>query len=98
MSSMPTLAELFNQAVRHHQGGQLNQAEILYRRILQADSNHGQAWHLLGLLAEQVGRHDLAMEYIGQALRRMPDFAPAHNNLAYILRDQGKLQEAEASC
>jgi protein O-GlcNAc transferase len=94
---MPTLAELFDEAVRHHQGGQLGPAENLYRQVLQADPRHADAWHLLGLLAAQAGRRDLAAEYIGQALHYHPDFAEAHYNLGIVYFEQGHPDKAEAS-
>ena len=50
--------------------------------------------HLLGLLAHQGGRHDLAGDCIGQAVRLRPDDAEAHNNLGVVLKAQGKLAEA----
>ena len=94
---MPAIAELFDQALRHHQGGDLALAENLYRQILQADPWHADAWHLLGVIAMQVGRHDVAVEYIGQALRLNPAFAIAHNNFGLVLHKLGKVLEAEAS-
>ena len=71
-------------------------AENLFRQILQADPSHVDAWHLLGIIALQVGRPDVAVEYIGQALRFNPGCAEAHNNLGYVRWGQGKLAEAEA--
>jgi tetratricopeptide (TPR) repeat protein len=94
---MPTIAELFDQALRHHQNGAPALAENLYRQILQAEPRHAEAWYFLGLLAQQVGRSDLAVEYIGQALRLNPGFAEAYNNLGIVLIRQGKLEEAGAS-
>jgi Flp pilus assembly protein TadD len=94
--AMPTAAELFDQALRYHQGGDLGLAEHLYRQTLQANPQHAEAWNLLGLLAIQVGRADVAAEYIIQALRIKPGLAEAHINLGIVLRGQGKLTEAEA--
>jgi predicted O-linked N-acetylglucosamine transferase (SPINDLY family) len=76
----------------------LGLAETLYGEILKADPQHAQAWHWLGVVSGQVGRHETAVEYIGRALRLLPDLAEAHSNLAYFLWHQGKLQEAEACC
>jgi Flp pilus assembly protein TadD len=95
---MPTIAELFEQAFHHHQNGHLGMAESLYRQVLQAEPRHADAWHLLGLIAGQVGRDDMAAQYIGQALRLNPGFADAHNNLGHVLWRLGKLAEAEACC
>jgi hypothetical protein len=33
-----------------HRDGKLEQAEVIYRRILDGDSEHAEALHLLGLL------------------------------------------------
>jgi tetratricopeptide (TPR) repeat protein len=95
---MSTLAERFNLAVGYHQSGQLGPAENLYIEILQSDPGHADTWHLLGLLAGQVGRPDLAEQYISQSLRFRPDFAPAHFNLAVVHGGRGKLDEAETCC
>jgi tetratricopeptide (TPR) repeat protein len=92
-----TLAQRFAQAVRHHQDGNFRQAEEIYSQILRIDPQHVDALHLLGLIAGQFGRHDLACAFILQALRLRPDFAEAHNNLGNELRSQNKLQEAVAS-
>ncbi|MBE0475148.1 tetratricopeptide repeat protein, partial [Rhodoferax sp.] len=43
-------------AVQYHQNGQLAQAQALYRQILQANPNHPDALHLLGLIEHQQGR------------------------------------------
>jgi Tfp pilus assembly protein PilF len=94
---MPTIAEFFEQAFRHHQNGDLALAETYYRQILQTEPRIPEAWHFLGVIAGQTGRNDVAVEYIGQALRLNPGCAEAHNHLGNILHDQGKLKEAETS-
>jgi tetratricopeptide (TPR) repeat protein len=83
-------------AVKHHQAGNLGEAETLYRRVLQANPRNHDALHLLGVIANQLGRSDLAVDCIKQALRLHPGFPVAHNNLGIALRDQGKLDEAIA--
>jgi tetratricopeptide (TPR) repeat protein len=94
---MNTLAQTFDLALRHHQAGNLQQAEELYRQILATHPNHVDALHLLGVIAGQVGRPEIAVTYIRQALSLKPDFALAHKNLGKYLEDQGKLDEAAAS-
>jgi len=91
---MTALAQTFALAVKHHQAGNLRQAEELYRQILRAEPRHADALHMLGVLAGQAGKHDLAGEHIRQALQLKPDFAGAHNSLGNILHEQGKLTEA----
>jgi tetratricopeptide (TPR) repeat protein len=94
---MTTLAQTFYMAIRHHQTGNFQQEEELYRHVLQVDSQHIDAWHLLGLIADHFGRHDLACDYINQALRLQPKFAVAYNSLGNVLRNLGRWEEAVAS-
>jgi Tfp pilus assembly protein PilF len=84
-----------NMAIEHHRAGNLQQAEQLYRQILQVDPYQVDALHLFGLTAAQMGKNDVAIEYIRKALRLKPDFAEAHSNLAVALRALGRLEEAE---
>lgn len=69
-------------------------AEHLCRQILEAEPEHADALHLLGVVALQTGRVDLAAESISRVLHVRPDFAEAHSNLAIALQQQGKLGEA----
>jgi protein O-GlcNAc transferase len=80
----------------HHQAGDLAQAEQIYRQILAAEPKQADAWNLLGVLAHQLGRNDVALEYIGQAIHLEPLRADIHANLGEILRVLGRLPEAEA--
>ncbi|HXQ40400.1 MAG TPA: tetratricopeptide repeat protein [Candidatus Udaeobacter sp.] len=100
-TDMPTrsshgTAEQFAAALRHHQLGRLSEAERLYRQILAVDPGHAQSMHLLGVIAHQSGRNDVAVDLIEKAISlngRVPDF---HSNLGGILKDQGRLTEAVA--
>jgi len=81
-------------AMQNHNAGNLQQAEALYRNVLQADPNHSDALHLLGVLAAQVERYDIACELIQKAIsinNAVPDY---YSNLGNALKDQGKLAEA----
>jgi tetratricopeptide (TPR) repeat protein len=87
----------FGMAWKHFQAGQFDEAERLFLQVLQADPNQVDALHLLGLIAGQRGRNDVAVEYLARAVRLAPDFAEVHNNLGNALTRQGKLAEAVAS-
>lgn len=62
------IPELLRRAVQHHQAGRLSEAEGCYRNILAADENNFDGLHLLGVLAQQVGRSELAERLIGKAI------------------------------
>lgn len=91
------LPQAMQAALRHHQAGQLQQAETLYRQILQTQPNHPDALHLLGVIAHQVGQHEAAAEMIGKAAKLAPQSAEYPANLGEALRALGRLDEAAAS-
>lgn len=62
------IAELLARGWGHHQAGQLAEAENCYRKLLAIDPNHFAGLHLLGIVAQQVGRSDLAARLIGAAI------------------------------
>ena len=94
---MTTIAEKFAEALKHHQAGSLGEAEQLYRHILQAEPDHADANHLLGVLAYQSGECLQAVESIGRALAVNPRAACYHSNLGLALEDLGQVEAAIAS-
>jgi tetratricopeptide (TPR) repeat protein/SAM-dependent methyltransferase len=87
---------LFALAVRHHQAGQLVEAENLYRQVLASDANHFNSLHHLGIMALQRGQPQAAADSIGRAIAvndRVPD---CHYNMAFALQVLGRLSEAVA--
>jgi predicted O-linked N-acetylglucosamine transferase (SPINDLY family) len=59
--------------------------------------NHPDALHLLGVVAHQEGKGDLAVELIGKAIRANPANPMCYINLGNALKDQGKLGAAVGS-
>ena len=95
--SDPRVDGLFSSALAHHQAGRLAQAETLYRETLALQGDHADALHLLGVLASQVGQHEVAVDLIGRAIahdRRNPRF---HSNLGLALASLQRLEQAVAS-
>jgi predicted O-linked N-acetylglucosamine transferase (SPINDLY family) len=88
---------MFDVALQCHRAGDLRGAESLYQQILLADPKHPDALHLLGVVALQLGRGEVAVEYIEQALQLRPDHAEAHSNLGNALESLGRLEEAAAA-
>jgi Tfp pilus assembly protein PilF len=88
--------DLVRQALRHHQMGQLSDAEQIYQQALAIDPRHPDALHLLGMIAYQTGRDEAAVELIRKAIAIKGDAASYHSNLGNVLQAQGKLAEAGA--
>lgn len=82
------------QATHHHQAGQLQQAEQLYRQVLEVEPKNADALHLLGVIASQAGEYEAAVNLITQALEIKPNYADAHYNLGNVLDNQGRFEEA----
>ena len=93
---MATISEALALAIQHHQAGRLQDAEQLYRQILAVQPEHADAIHLLGVVASQVGQHELAVQYIARAIRLKNSVAAFHNNLAEAYRALHKIPEAVA--
>ena len=89
--------DVLTNALRHHQGGRLDEADRLYRQILDIDAHHADAVHLLGILAHQTGRDDVAVELIGKAISINRNAAVYHSNLGIALKNLGRINAAVAS-
>jgi len=90
----PRAAGLFSAGLAHHQGGRLAQAETLYRETLALQPDHADALHLLGVIASQVGRHDVAVDLIGRAIARDRMSPLYHSNLGLALAGLKRFAEA----
>ena len=84
----------FDDALRLHQEGRLAEAEQVYRRILDGEPNHTGALHLLGVICQQQGDHEAALELIGRAIALNPAKAVYHNNYGAALLALGRHEEA----
>jgi tetratricopeptide (TPR) repeat protein len=87
---------MLRDALGHHRAGRLTEAEGVYRQILAIDARHADSLHLLGMIAEQGGRRDVAVEMIRRAIAINHTAAAYHSNLGTILQSQGQLDEAAA--
>ena len=84
------LAASLNQALQHHQTGNLPQAMEIYRQVLSISPDNADALNLLGLAHHQQGDHGRALELIEKAIRISPSIALYHNNLAMAQRGTGQ--------
>jgi tetratricopeptide (TPR) repeat protein len=94
---MTALSEAFAAALQHHRAGEARQAEQECRRILECEPQHAQALHLLGVLAQQAGRLDEALELLRQAVVLCPGEADFHYNLGVAQQFLGQKAEAQSS-
>lgn len=88
------LDEALQQAIAHHQAGQLLEAERLYRAVLQIEPDQAIANHNLGLLLGQIGEHAAALPYLQAALKVDPNEGQFWLSCADALLAAGQAQDA----
>jgi len=94
---MSTKTETLALALQHHRAGRIQQAEQLYRSILQAGSSDPQVWCYLGTAQLALGQPAQAEASYRQALQIRPQLAEAYADLGVAQAQQGKLGEAAAN-
>ncbi|CAO3382043.1 tetratricopeptide repeat protein [Azospirillum argentinense] len=91
---MATIEEAYAVAIDHHQAGRLDEAAIIYQRILDADPEQAHAAHLLGIVAGQRGRSAEAVALIAAAVAKDGLNTDFLGNLGAALKAAGRCDEA----
>jgi tetratricopeptide (TPR) repeat protein len=81
-------------AVEHQAAGRLQQSEQILRQILKVQPRHAPAIHLLGVIAHQCNKTELAVKLIANAIALAPGEALFHSNIGEMYRILGKLDQA----
>ena len=68
-----TIEQALERAIAAHKEGKLNEAENIYRAILQSQPNHTDANHNLGLIAVSVNQIESAIPLFKTALDTNPN-------------------------
>lgn len=89
-----TLEKALSVAISLHQAQKLDEAEAIYRLILEQHPEQPDALHFLGLLMHHRGDNPLAIKLIEQAIDVSPDYSDAYNNLGNILNFTGEFDKA----
>ena len=81
-------------ALAAHHAGRLEEAEKIYQAIVDSNSRHFDALHLLGVVRIAQGRYEEAVTTISRALRQNHRSFDAHYNLGNALSALGRHKEA----
>jgi predicted TPR repeat methyltransferase len=92
-----TVGEAMQMALAFQQRGQLDDAEQVYKRMLEVAPDHPDIVHFYGVLLHQRGRSEEAIATIRRSLELEPDRAECYNNLGIILRAVDRYEEAAAA-
>lgn len=81
------LLEKMKRGLAHHQAGEIDKAQRIYKQILKKVPGNPDANHLLGVSYRQQGHPQKAIDYIQKAISQAPDRAPYYANLARAMSD-----------
>jgi predicted O-linked N-acetylglucosamine transferase (SPINDLY family) len=98
MAESLTPDQAYERAIALHMGGSLDQAEEIYRLILQAVPSHGPSLQAMGVLLGQKGRYLASEPVLRQAAQAMPENADAWSNLGNVLRILERFEESVEAC
>lgn len=90
-----TMIGFLQSGIERHQAGDLGAAEDSYGKVLEIETNHPHALHLLGVVHHQRGDHDTAIEMIERAVALNPSFGDAYSNLGAAYFAAGNVRKAE---
>lgn len=85
---------ILNNAVRLQEQGRLDEAEAMYRQLLEINPEHTDVLYLLGMLAMRKKSFDSAIDLLYKAVRLSPGVIAYEFTLAQALQDSGHPKEA----
>jgi tetratricopeptide (TPR) repeat protein len=80
--------------LEHHRAGRFDEAETLYRTIIEKVPAHPQASRLLGIIETERGRPQRAIELIGKAFPALASVPEVHIDLGNALHQAGRPEQA----
>ena len=89
-----TVAAAYSQAIDNFNAARYTEADKLCTAITQAVPNHIDAINLLGIIAQKLNRHDLAVEQFQRAIEIDSNRALLYFNLGTSLYPLGRREEA----
>jgi protein O-GlcNAc transferase len=91
------VAELFQLALQHHRANRLDEAEQLYRQVIEKQPDYSEALYGLGMLAQRQGALQEAQKHLSAASQVQPNSVKIWFSLGNLHSSQGQLPEAEVA-
>ena len=89
-----SIEALLQQAINAHQSAKLEQAIVLYRKILALQPTHPDALNFAGMAHIQLDEPEKAVRLLQKATTKHSAFAEAFQNLGVALKKLGRFKEA----
>jgi predicted O-linked N-acetylglucosamine transferase (SPINDLY family) len=97
LSHITKISKLLQAGLTLHRQGRLQNAQTIYEKILQIETEHFDALQLLGTIAGQTKDYKEAIKLLSKALLKNPNHAPCYNNLGLSFQGLGHLEQALTS-
>ena len=94
LAQVITTSDLFSIASQQYLAGRLSEVEVTCRQSLVLDPDHAESLHLLGIVAYQTGRNELAVDMIEKAIKFDSGRASFHCNLGNALMSGGRVEQS----
>ena len=92
-----SVGPLLAQGVTLQNSGRIDEADVIYDKILKVDRRNGDALNLKGLIAHQRGQHGEALALFDRAAKAYPAFADIPFNKGTVLAALGRNDAAIAA-
>ena len=79
-----------NLAFLHYQRGNMSATEELYLKVIEQEPDFGYSYYMLGLLYNETGQINKALEYLATACKKDPLNMNAFYNYALLLQKENK--------
>ncbi|MEK8021265.1 MAG: tetratricopeptide repeat protein [Candidatus Parabeggiatoa sp.] len=89
-----TIQEALELAIQYHNDGELQEAESIYRQILEVEPHQSEVLHLLGIIAAQVENYETAVELIQKAIQLDRSNVNYYNSLGNVFWYQEQFNDA----
>jgi Tfp pilus assembly protein PilF len=91
---MVDVKKLYQLGREYHQKNEYAEAINAYEKVIELTPDHYEAYNNLGVIYSTLGKDELGIKSINQAVRLAPLISYLHNNLGYALLKQGRSSEA----
>ena len=90
----PNEEQMLQQGVELHRRGSLDQADLIYQKILHRNPEHFDAIQLIGTIAVQKNLNEKAIFFLNKALLIKDTVAAVYNNLGNAYKNLGEITSA----
>ncbi len=92
--NLELLRQKLEAALALYKSGDFGSSSQMYRAILEEIPDQPDALHMLGMIAQRMGKTELALRLFDETVKIVPNFAQGWSNRAVLLRALGRGDEA----